>query len=355
MLRLSSAPLLLLVLKCLCTVEMAADASSVWTGITSLLEFRSRMREGKRDEAWATVYRARALGGFISGHENEESNKVLATRERKICPSKLEHDIQQMDHLLSTVQFNRTSTDELKRRRGHYAEPLGWLEERDDTPDEGAEEHAVGCQALQHLPMRLQNELLASYNSDVLPAQLPRLELPVLRKRIGGWGSVESDFWNKGYAVIDDLLTDKHYEHLLRFTAESSAFTRVDFPFIGAYLPRLATPLLENLSAELPHNMPEVFRGSPLQMLWIYKHVPPRRRLSVNETAPAWKLPYGQDGQPQKGSSTHNDMATVNVNLMISSEGAKLKGGGLQVIQSPTTNYIRHPHAYVLIQPQPQP
>jgi len=291
------------------------------------------MRQQKDSQAWTTLRQSAAAGGRFSGIEAEELDKhgKLSVLDRMICPSKLEHDIQQMDYLLSAHRASSAAAaTELKQRRAVYASALKWLESR-LTPSERGDwehEHLVGCTALKYLPERLHDDVASSYNKDLLPViQPPQSGGPVLRQL--DWSQIQKQFWQQGYVVVDQVLTDEHFEHVLQFSTESSCFTRMDFPYIGCYLPRVATPVIGNLTEELAASMPELFNQNTLLMLWIYKHLRPR--VVEQQQKPKWKGSYSEDGQPQSGSTTHNDFATVNVNFMISAEGAKLRGGGLQI------------------------
>jgi len=294
--------------------------------------FRALMLKGKVDKAWTVLRRARVEGHVLSGLEQEETfNSNLTVMQRSICPQQLEHDIQQLEYLLSLTRFRGAVAEELTKRRELYDEALGWLEEFEEDVLETVEAHTIGCTPLEEFPAHLRTRIAASYHRDILPAIEPASPEPALREI--DWGTVEAQFWAQGYAVVDDVLHAEHYEHLLRFATEASIFTRVDFPYIGAYIPRIATPLLESLSKELPNRMPGVFRKSPLQMMWIYKHVRPKglQMYADSSTRPQWKKRYSNESEPQEGSTTHNDMSTVNVNLMLSRNGSKLQGGGLQI------------------------
>ena len=291
------------------------------------------MRLQKDSQAWTSLRESAAAGGRFSGIEEEELDKhgKLSVLDRMICPSKLEHDIQQIDYLLSAHRASSASAaTELEQRRAVYASALKWLESRRTPSKRGDWEHPhlVGCTALKYLPQRLHDDVASSYNEDMLPVvQPPQSGGPVLRQV--DWSQIQKQFWEQGYAVLDQVLTDEYYEHVLQFSTESSCFTRMDFPYIGCYLPRVATPVIGNLTEELAASMPKVFNHNPLLMLSIYKHLRPR--VVEQHRKPKWKLSYSEDGQPQSGSTTHNDFATVNVNFMISAEGAKMRGGGLEI------------------------
>ena len=159
---------------------------------------------------------------------------------------------------------------------------------------------------------------------------------PALETR--DWAKVESSFWEHGYVVIDNLLTEPSINHVMRFITESSGFTKMDHPYIGAYMPRLDASVVRGISEGLEEMLPALLKWSPLQMFWIYKHLKPLKgaREKRGEEPHAWKNVYAGRGsvgslEPQRGSTTHNDMATINVNLMLSREDAKISGGGLTI------------------------
>ena len=111
--------------------------------------------------------------------------------------------------------------------------------------------------------------------------------------------------------VVDGLLSAAALDGLRRYCRESAVWNNVQSGYLGAYLfDGFACGLLLRIAAELRERLPRVIRGLPLQMLWGYKY----------------------DHQLQ-GIGVHADAAAVNVNFWITEDDANLEpeGGGLLV------------------------
>jgi tetratricopeptide (TPR) repeat protein len=111
--------------------------------------------------------------------------------------------------------------------------------------------------------------------------------------------------------VVDQLLAASALEDLRRFCRQSTVWNNIQAGYLGAYFyDGFACEPLLRLAKELRERLPRVVRGLPLQMLWGYKY----------------------DHQLQ-GIGVHADAAAVNVNFWITEDEANLEpaGGGLLV------------------------
>eukprot|EP00930_Biecheleria_cincta_P047352 TRINITY_DN32805_c0_g1_i1.p1 TRINITY_DN32805_c0_g1~~TRINITY_DN32805_c0_g1_i1.p1 ORF type:complete len:451 (+),score=65.05 TRINITY_DN32805_c0_g1_i1:98-1450(+) len=291
-------------------------------------------------KAWDLMQDAKADGLYLTGVEVEpdaESNQEPLGRQR-VCPEKLEHDVQQLDYLVEfadTLGLNATTVHRLQAQKSSYEGVLDWFEGLvPDSPPPGIRsdvgEESQACVHISKLSALQRKELSETYNLDILPrefeSQVPAG--PILVEQ--NWKEIDLDFWRRGYVVIDDVISDASMLFLHKFATESSAFTKVDFPYLGAYLPRVANPITRGIANELPEMLPRVFSGIPWLMLWCYKDSPfPTKRSSKWAR---WKEKFGSNSSaPRAGSTLHNDFATVNVNIMLGASDAHLEGGGLEL------------------------
>ena len=81
--------------------------------------------------------------------------------------------------------------------------------------------------------------------------------------------------WCSGHlsplSALSEVLPAEHFAELYRFATETSSFTKMDYPYIGAYLPRVAFPLIRRITEAMAAALPRVFARLPLHFLWSYK------------------------------------------------------------------------------------
>eukprot|EP00928_Gymnodinium_smaydae_P067446 TRINITY_DN50417_c0_g1_i1.p1 TRINITY_DN50417_c0_g1~~TRINITY_DN50417_c0_g1_i1.p1 ORF type:complete len:444 (+),score=50.44 TRINITY_DN50417_c0_g1_i1:167-1333(+) len=275
---------------------------------------------------------ARDDGLYATGvSENERTGRYF------VCPIKLEHDLQQIDFLLSR-SLGEELQQKLQVQKVHYERALDWFEglipefpppmQRED-----ADTHDADCAHFKTLPEKLRDDIRETYNVAFLPRSFEHKDIEtkdVLQEK--DWSSIDGHFWRHGYVVVDDVLKDEYLLELYRFATETSSFTKVDAPYIGAYLPQLLSPLSQRIATEIPERLPRIFRSDLLNMAWCYKSLNLRMRTkNENATWPRWKIPYGLGSRLIQGSTLHNDGVGINMNLMFGAPGAKLEGGGLQL------------------------
>ncbi|MBC7803985.1 MAG: tetratricopeptide repeat protein [Candidatus Parcubacteria bacterium] len=111
--------------------------------------------------------------------------------------------------------------------------------------------------------------------------------------------------------VVDDLLAPDALRELRDFCRQSTIWNNIQSGYLGAYFfDGFASELLLRIAKDLRERFPRVIRGLPLQMLWGYKY----------------------DHELQ-GIGVHADAAAVNVNFWITEDDANLdpEGGGLRI------------------------
>lgn len=208
---------------------------------------------------------------------------------------KLQHDIEQLEHLMSCGIVGSDRAPVLADYRAA----------RDALPP-GA--------AVVDLPAPFPEQLAATYNRLWHKYEAPAVPGGALNPALDRT-KIEADYFNHhpGITYVDDLLRPEALEGLRRFCLESTFWFQFKYAngYLGAFMEdSFWCPLLSQLTEELRHKFPGIFRHHTLRKCWAFKY---DSKLS--------------------GIPMHADFAAVNVNFWITPDKANLDPahGGLIV------------------------
>ncbi|CAN5227671.1 hypothetical protein BH24PSE2_BH24PSE2_17660 [soil metagenome] len=212
--------------------------------------------------------------------------------------AKLEHDREQLEHLIRKDKIPNTCTYMIDQIDGL----LGRL------PGGSASGRLV------NLPQETERRLQSFYNRLLYLAPAPRLSSAAVNPALDA-ARIEGEYAARapGITWVDDLLTDAALTSLRNYCLESTIwfdFTHAN-GYLGAYMEDgFCCPLLLQIAEELPRMLPGIFGKHTLSQMWAYKY---DSRLS--------------------GIDIHADTAAVNVNFWLTPSEANLlpEGGGLIV------------------------
>jgi tetratricopeptide (TPR) repeat protein len=277
-------------------VTLAKVATAAAPGLPDAWETlgNALLRLGRPDEGFNARLRATAIVRAPDSHAFDH----LPTF-RRTSRGKLDHDIEQIRHLVARGAIDRNA---------------------------GATLAAAYETVRDRLPAPAQGERLVELSPDdrrLIGATYKRLWHVAAAPEIPGGAVnpaldravIEADYFGRGAGVtwIDQLLTPEALAALRRFCLESTIWFTDTYP--NGYIGSLADdgfvcPLLLQIGREMPERLPGIFGKHPLLMMWAYK--------------------YGQNPQ---GISIHADYAAINVNLWITPDEANLDPdtGGLIV------------------------
>ncbi len=247
---------------------------------------------GRVDDAANAYERATDIKRRPGGPDTPPSNFNRTSR------TKLEHDIEQFEHLLA----KRVLPEPYRRTVAAYRSALDML----PTPD--ADTFVVD------LPPTAVKGLKPTYNRLIHkdpgaaldgPAVNPDLDIP----------AIEADYKKNdpGITFFDNFLTPEAIAGLRRFCLESTIWYEFRYTngYLGAFMEDgFCCPLLLQVAEEMRSALPRIFKHHTLRKLWAFKY---DSRLS--------------------GIPMHADFAAVNVNFWITPDEASLDadGGGLVV------------------------
>ena len=255
---------------------------------------KALIRLGRPDEGFTARLRATAVIRDPASHAFDH----LPTF-RRTSTGKLDHDIEQIGHLLLH--------DKIEQNIG-TALLSAYKTVRDRLPDP-----APGTRLVELSP---DDRCLIGSTYKKLWHFAPAPEIP------GGAvnpsldrAAIEADYFSRGPGItsLDDLLTPEALASLRKFCLESTIWLTDTYP--GGYIGSLGDdgfvcPLLLQIGRELPQRLPGIFGNHPLLMMWAYKY-----------------------GQQLTGIPIHADYAAINVNFWLTPEDANLDpdSGGLIV------------------------
>ena len=225
------------------------------------------------------------------------AESVLAEEDWRTTPSKLKHDIEQLDYLL-----DRGIADESARTARDALEKILISMEA-----EFAAGRAELLPEAKRIVMPYYNRLTNFYNAPALPGGALNQDRD--------WSAVEAAYFDNapGMTFMDNFLKPEALASLRRFCLESTIW--FDTLYGGGYVgctceDGFINPLLVQISEETRLAMPRIFGEDRIHGLWGYKY----------------------DSQ-QSGISVHADFAAVNVNFWLTPDGANLDpdSGGLVV------------------------
>ncbi|MGD9536355.1 MAG: tetratricopeptide repeat protein [Alphaproteobacteria bacterium] len=214
--------------------------------------------------------------------------------------AKLDHDIEQFEHLIAKGELPAAFADELEAYRAV----------RDVLPA------AAPCRAVA-LDEAQRSSIEASYNRVV---HLPR-RVPAPAEPLAAWdaGAVAQAYamGSPRLAVVDDFLDDAALAQLRAFCLDATIWfdCKADDGYLGAYLHEgFDAPVLLAIADALRTRLPGIFGGLELTQMWAFKYRPEGR-----------------------GTRPHADQAAVNLNFWITPDDAALPGraGGLRVWDEP--------------------
>jgi tetratricopeptide (TPR) repeat protein len=214
-----------------------------------------------------------------------------------VSASRLKHDAEQIEHLLSRGQLSENVRP--------YLASLQALRRQTELADrENRRIMLSSSEAASVAPSF--NQILCWGESEALAGGALNPALDV--------GSIEADYARHGPGItfVDSLLKPEALDCLRRWCLEATIWKRdYENGYLGAFLgDGFVSPLLLQVAEELRERFPSIFRGHKLTQAWAFK----------------------QDSE-RKGLNMHADAAAVNVNFWITPDEANLdpEHGGLVV------------------------
>ena len=214
-----------------------------------------------------------------------------------ITPSRIKHDLEQMQYL--------QSHNIVKDIPASYVDTLESVQHRIQSQKISAGVITLSTEECRNLSPSF-NAILHQGTAEALPegALNPNLDVAV----------IEAQYHEKQPEImyLDHLLNEKALSNLRRFCLESTIWKRnYQNGYLGTFLAEgFASPLLLQISEELRHRFPGIFKNHFLAQAWAFKY----------------------DSELQ-GLNMHADAAAVNVNFWLTPDEANLdhKSGGLVV------------------------
>jgi tetratricopeptide (TPR) repeat protein len=252
------------------------------------------IRLGRADEG----FKARLRATSIVRDPDSRAFDHLPTF-RRTSAGKLDHDIEQIRHLIAGGALAGDSGAALL---------AAYETVRNRLPATAAETQLIELDAdSRHL-------IGATYKKLWHVAPAPELPGNAVNPALDR-AAIEADYFGRGPGItwLDGLLTPEALAALRHFCLESTIwFTDT---YSNGYIGSLGDdgfvcPLLLQIGRELPERLPGIFGKHPLLMMWAYKY-----------------------GQNPAGIAIHADYAAINVNFWITPDEANLDpdGGGLIV------------------------
>jgi len=267
--------------------ELDPGFYSAWHNLGNALFDLGRIDEGAQAYNRATEIKRRP-----GGAETPPSNFQRTSR------TKLEHDIEQFEHLLAKGIL----PEPYRRTVAAYRAALDLLA----TPE--ADTFSVD------IPAAAAKDLKPTYNRLIHKEPGAALAGPAVNPELD-IDAIEADYrTNKpGMTFFDNFLTPEAVAGLRRFCLDSTIWYEFRYSngYLGAFIEDgFCCPLLLQVAEEMRLALPRIFKHHTLRKLWAFKY---DSRLS--------------------GIPMHADFAAVNVNFWITPDEASLdaQGGGLVV------------------------
>ncbi|MGH6932126.1 MAG: tetratricopeptide repeat protein [Dongiaceae bacterium] len=248
---------------------------------------------GRVDEA-AAFYESgtkarRAVGGRVDDRQETF---------RKTNPSKLHHDIEQLNYLIERGRLPAQYRAVVQDYQSALAALPPWLPGMTTTD----------------LPVVLGPKLAPHYNRLVYGPESAAVPDSAVNPALDR-AAIEGDYRRNapGITYLDNFLTAEALEQLHRFCLEATVWFQCRYAggYLGAFMDDgFCSPLLLRIAAELPRSLPGIFGKHTLRKQWAFKY---DSRLS--------------------GIPIHADFAAINVNFWVTPDDANLDpdGGGLVV------------------------
>jgi tetratricopeptide (TPR) repeat protein len=244
----------------------------------------------------AALKRGERWDGELAERLRREPSPVFEPMDMGVNEVKLQHDCEQLEHLLQSGTLPPAYREVLDDYRALREEMRGKVEASSLVPfDQGR--HPLVARTYKR-PIHI----------DAAPPPRGPLVNPELDSR-----DVENRYLasRPNIVTVDNLLTPAALESLRRFCLDSTMWNNIKPGYLGAYFfDGFCSEVLLRLAWELRERLPGVIAGLPLQMMWGFK---------CDNTLPALGL--------------HADAAAVNVNFWITQDEANLdpERGGLLV------------------------
>lgn len=229
-------------------------------------------------------------------HNRGDAAPTFAPDHMGVNRTKLRHDCEQIQHLLSLGRLPAAFADVLKDYRALLA-----------AIPPGIDPAMIG----QFDPAR--HPLVAkTYKRPFYLDRSPPPPGPIINPELDSAELARRYQESQPNVIaVDNLVTPEALSALRRFCRESTIWNDIKVGYLGAYFfDGFCSELLLRLAHELRERLPGIIRGLPLQMMWGFK-------CDAELTA----------------LGTHADAAAVNVNFWITEDEANLnpEGGGLLV------------------------
>jgi hypothetical protein len=229
-------------------------------------------------------------------HSRGDATAQFAPDEMGVNRTKLRHDCEQIQHLLS-----------LGRLPASYAEVL-----KDYRALLGAIPPGIDPALIAQFDPARHPLVARTYKRPFHLDRSPPPAGPIINPELDSAGLARRYQESQPNVIaVDDLVTPEALAALRRFCRESTIWNDIKVGYLGAYVfDGFCSELLLRLAYELRERLPGIIRGLPLQMMWGFK-------CDAELTA----------------LGTHADAAAVNVNFWITEDEANLdpQGGGLLV------------------------
>jgi Flp pilus assembly protein TadD len=248
---------------------------------------------GQIQEA-AQIYEAGTKARRAPGNRKNERQDTF----RKTSPSKLKHDIEQLQYLLE---------------RGRLTEPYHQIMRDYHAALAALPSWQPGVSTVD-LPVTQAAQMAPHYNRLIYKPDTPAIPDGAVNRSLDR-PAIEADYLRNapGITHLDNFLTPAALASLRQFCLEATVWFQFRYAngYLGAFMDDgFCCPLLMQIAEELPRSLPAIFGNHTLRKLWAFKY----------------------DSQ-LSGIPIHADFAAINVNFWVTPDDANLDpdGGGLTV------------------------
>ena len=228
-------------------------------------------------------------------NEEEFKRKITNGFRYEVSKNKLKHDIEQINYLLKKKIISKKFNNIIEKYKFVY----NALPKKSNPTD------------IFTLSKEFTNKLGPTFNNLIYYQPPDILEKKIINddKKIVIKNS-EKDF---KYMVIDDFLDKEVLDNLYSYCLTNSIWNEFDYKngYIGSFIENgFNAPLLFQISEEIRHHFPKIFKKYPLTKAWAFKC-----------------------NNQMKGIKIHADFAAINVNFWVTPNKANLnkKTGGLLI------------------------
>jgi tetratricopeptide (TPR) repeat protein len=248
--------------------------------------------------------------------------------ELEIAPFRLRHDADQLELLLGCGDIKIGMADSMTDAIRFFRELADDLDRGAMRVDTDSVSQRIRRTRVKSLPAEAQARLyLHGYNrlpplkglgvgARSLHALCDRAfwveKDPLAHHPKAVWADIAEKYMSERLVVVDEFLSADALEELRRFVARAPIFRTMRAGFLGSFPADGATHVvIRKLAESLRERLPSLLDKQPLGLWWFFKYT---------DEAP-------------NGIGIHADPAAVNINIWLTPDEARVRGGGLTVFK----------------------